>query len=569
MSPPAGTWTSLRGAARLVPHERRQLRSSVALGLGAILAATGLLATSGYLISRAAQRPDILALTAVITAVRGFALARAILRYCERLTSHNLALGVLARLRGEFFAVIAPLGALALGMHRRGELMARFVADVDTLQDLYLRALAPPVVAALMIVAVGLAAVLMLPAAGFVLIGCLLCCALVIPALTGLIAGAAGRRRSPVRAALISEMVESLDGSLELAVAGRGPDRVRRIDVLNRRLARIATRDALAATAATTLGALMTGATVTLLLLVGIPAVQAGTLNPVLLAALVLLAFGAFEGLAPLPAGARTLSGCAESARRLDDLRDLTPVVSDPERPLRLDGQLAPSLALNRIWFRYGEDEPWLLEDLNLYCEPGCRVAITGPSGSGKSTLAQLLVRFCDPLQGAVTLGGQDVRSLTLAEVRANVVLIAQDAFVFATSVRDNLLLARPGASDCDLWSALAGVQLDGWVRALPDQLDTLLGANGELASGGQRQRLTIARALISDARFIVLDEPTAQLDSPSARALIDAVDAAAGTRGLILITHRPEGIDVWDKRFELHDGRLKRGFMLSRPFVD
>ena len=557
MSTSPTVWESLRQAGQLETGEGRRLGLSILLAFGAVAAATGLLATSGYLISRAAQRPNILELTAVITAVRGFGLARATLRYAERLVSHDLALRVLARLRAGFYAVLAPLGGTALGPHRRGELLARFVADVDALQDLYLRALAPPVVAALVILGAGTVAWLLLPAAGLVIAGGLLASAVLVPLLAGSLAAAAGRRQAPARAALTAEIVESLDASVELAVAGRGPERVARLRVLGTRLSSLSRRDALAAAAATTLASVLSGLTILAVLMVGIPAVHGNVMSGVLLAAVVFLALGAFEGVAPLPAAARTLRGCAQSALRLEQLRELEPPVRDPADPRPVPDDPPTALTLDRVSFRYGQDGgPWLLRDVSLELRPGCRVAVAGPSGTGKTTLAQLLVRFIDPVEGRVTLGGIDLRELTQDDVRRTVLLGAQDAHVFTTTIRENLLLARREARDAELWDAMRAVGLGDWLASLPDGLDTMVGEDGDLVSGGQRQRITLARALVSDARYLVLDEPTAHLDASTASAVMRGLSDAAGDRSLLVISHRPEGLDGFE-RHRLSAGRL------------
>ncbi len=548
---------SLAHASRLQAGERRRFALSTALAFGATIAATGLLATSGYLISRAAQRPEILELTAVITAVRAFAVTRAGLRYAERLASHDLALRVLARLRASFYAVLAPLGAGALGQHRRGELLSRFVADVDALQDLYLRALAPPIVALLMIASAALAAWLMLPGAALVIAGGLVAAGVLGPLLAGLLSAQAGRRQAPARAALTAELVEALDGGVELAVAGRGPDRVARLRGLSDRLTSISRRDALAAAVATVIGSALAGLTIVAVLLVGIPAVHGHVLAGVLLAAVVFIAFGAFDALTPLPAAARSLRGCAEAAMRLDELAALPPAVSDPVAPRPLPVADAAELVLGGVRFRYPDSPEWQLDGVDLRLAPGCRVALTGPSGAGKSTLASLLVRFADPTEGSITLGGVDLRELALDDVRRTVVLSAQDAHVFTTTIRENLLLARRSASEPELWEALRTVQLADWVASLPDGLDTLIGEDGDLVSGGQRQRIVLARALIADAAFLVLDEPTAHLDPDTAESLLHAVDHAAGARGVLVISHRPEGLEQFDVR-RLERGRLQ-----------
>ena len=548
----------LARVARLRRGEARSFALAVLLGWAAVIAGVGLLTASGYLISRAAQRPLFVSLMVTVTIVRSFGLARAALRYLERLASHDLALRALARLRTGFYAALAPLGAGALGDRRRGDLLARFVADVDSLQDLYLRALAPPVVASLVILTAGAAAAVILPETGFVLAGCLIVLALLVPLLTAAAAASAGRRQAPARARLAEELLEALEGSVELAVAGRASERAARIDRASRRLIRIGVGDALAGAGASTLQALGSGLTVVAVLIVAIPAVHAGHLSGVLLAALVMLALGALEGLAPLPLAARRLRASIEAARRLDDVSSLRPAVSEPVAPRPLPGAQRLALRAENVSFAFPDGHTALV-GVTLELAAGCRVALTGPSGTGKTTLAELLVRFADPQAGAVTLGGIDLRELALEDLRSSVVLIAQDAHVFTTSVRENLLLARRGATEPELWAALEAVALAEHVRLLPGGLDTLVGEDGNLLSGGQRQRLTVARALVSGARFIILDEPTAQLDRETASRLIARVAAAAGERGLLVITHRPAEVASFDAVYELHDGRLVR----------
>jgi thiol reductant ABC exporter CydC subunit len=555
MSVHDGSWSKLANAATLEHGEHRRLGLSVFLGWATVMAGIGLLATSGFLISRAAQRPEILELTAAITAVRGFGVARAVFRYAERLVSHDLALRVLARLRTGFYSALAPLGVAALGERRRGDLLARFVADVDSLQDFYLRALAPPLVALMVILAAGITAAIMLPLAGAVLIVCLLSTALVVPLLAAGLAASSGRRQAGARARLTEELLEALEGSVELAVAGRAQERVTRIDGASRKLTRLGVRDAVAGAGATTLQTLCVGATVMAVLLVAVPAAHGGRLSVVLIAALVMLALGAFEGLQPLPLAARRLRGCAEAASRLQDLTSLTAPVTDPASPRALSDEPS-TLSVEHVSFAFAGGEN-VLDDVSLTLAPGCRVALTGPSGTGKSTLSELLVRFADPSSGMIKLGGTDIRRLTLDDVRRSVVLVAQDAHVFTTSVRENLLLARRCATEPELWAALRAVRLEEFVRALPLGIDTLVGEDGGQLSGGQRQRLTVARALVADARFIVLDEPTAQLDDETAAALIDSVAQAAGERGLLVITHRHAEVAGFDELYELRDGRL------------
>ncbi len=553
-------YTSLAAAARAGRAERRRLGLAIVLGFGAVVASGGLLVTSGYLISRAAQRPEVLALSVAIVGVRAFALARALLRYGERLASHDAALRLLGRVRANFYRRLAPLvpgdlGDRSGGGRRGGDLLSRFVGDVDALQDLYLRALAPPAVAALTICAASLTAWVILPAAGPVVFVCLLLAATVTPALAALLAAAAGQRQAPARAALTAELVETIEGAAELAVAGRARERIARLRAADGHLGALARRDGIAAGAATALGSAAAGASVVAVLLVAIPAVHGGALAGVLVAALALLVLAAFEGLAPLPLAARRLRACAEAAGRLEELCAREPSVRDPAFPCALPG--AGELAVEGLSARYGAREPWVLEHVCLRLEPGCRVALMGPSGAGKSTLAHLLVRFRDPDAGSVRIGGIDLRELTQDDVRRTVAYAAQDAHLFNTTLRENVLLARREASEEELWAALEAAGAAAWVRTLPDGLDTLVGEDGGALSGGQRQRIALARALLSDARFLVLDEPTAHLDAATAESVMRAIVAGVGERGVLAITHSELGVELFDEVVELRDGIL------------
>ncbi len=552
----SGSYASLVAAARTGRAERRRLGLAIALGFGAVVASGGLLVTSGYLISRAAQRPPVLALSVAIVCVRAFAISRALLRYGERLASHDAALRLLGRVRANFYRRLAPLVPGDLGGGSGGDLLSRFVGDVDALQDLYLRALAPPVVAALTICAASLTAWAILPAAGPVVFVCLLLAATVVPALAALLASASGRRQAPARAALTAELVETIEGAAELAVAGRARERIARLRAADGRLAMLARRDGMAAGAATALGSAAAGGSVVAVLLVAIPAVHSGALAGVLLAAIALLVFAAFEGLAPLPLAARRLRACAEAAGRLEELCAREPSVRDPAHPRALPGE--GELVVEDLSARYAPQEPWVLQHVSLRLAPGRRVALMGPSGAGKSTLAQLLVRFRDPDAGSVRIGGVDLRQLSQDDVRRAVTIAAQDAHLFNTTLRENVLLARREASEEELWEAFEAAGAAAWVSTLPDGLDTLVGEDGGALSGGQRQRVALARALLGDARFLVLDEPTAHLDAATAESVMRAIVTGAGERGVLVITHSALGVELFDEVLELRGGELR-----------
>ena len=531
----------LLAVGRLPRGERRRLALAVALSAGAMGAAIGLLATSGYLISRAAQRPQILELMVAIVAVRALGLARATLRYAERLCSHDLALRQLARLRVRFYERLWPL---VPGQMRRGggELLARFVGDVDTLSDLYLRALTPSFVAAIVIAGASLAAWLMLPAAGVAVLVALTLSALTLPWCSAALAARCDRRQAGARARLLAELVESIDGADELRMCGRGEERIAALAASDAELARLSRRDALAAALASVLGGLLTAAALLAVLVIGLAAVHSGALAGVLLAALAFLVLGAYEAITPLPAAARSLRTCATAARRVQQLAAERPAVSDPGSPRRPSG--VGELRATDLGFRYDPTQPWLFEHLDLRLAAGERVALVGPSGAGKSTLAELLVRFRDPQRGSITLDGVDARELSQEDLRRAVLLCAQDASLFNTTIRENLLLARREASERELERALRAVELDGWVRSLPAGLDTLVGADGGLVSGGQRQRIALARALLADCRFLILDEPTAHLDAALARRVMRNIMSTRTAQGMLIASHDLSAIE-------------------------
>jgi ATP-binding cassette subfamily C protein CydC len=568
---------ALRAIARPAPGERRRLALSVALAAGAAAAAIALLATSGYLISRAAQRPPILLLMVAIVGVRAFGIARATLRYGERLASHDLALRQLARLRVRFYRALRALlpGSLREG-RGSGELLTRFVADVDTLQDLHLRVAIPVLVAVLVVLGAGFAAGLALPAAGLAVLGALALAALVLPAASAALAARSGRRQAPARARLTAQLLESIDGAAELALAGRTGEHLARLRAHDAELARLGRSDALAGAAATLLGGALTGAGVLALLLVAIPAVDSGALASVLLAALVFLLLAAYESVLALPLAARRLRACATAAARLQDVCARRPAAVDPAAPLAPRG--GGELRMESVRFSYGEagcepvpgasgaagDGSWLLDAVDLSVAPGERVALLGASGAGKSTLAELLVRFHDPQVGRVTLDGLDVRELAQEDLRSAVLLCDQDAHLFNTTIRANLLIARPAdalaspaAGESELREVLRAVALDEWVAELPDGLDTLVGQAGGRVSGGQRRRLALARALLSPARLLILDEPTAHLDAALAARVMAGVLSAAGARGVLAITHDRALLDGFERVLVLRGGRV------------
>jgi ATP-binding cassette, subfamily C, bacterial CydC len=534
-----------------------RVRVALAIALGALTVAfgVGLMATAGYLISRAAERPAILSLTAAIVAVRFFGLGRPILRYCERLVSHDLAFRVLTRVRGYAYERIEPLAPAGLESYRRGDLLSRFVADVDSLQNLHLRGVGPPLVAlAAAAISVGTTAAF-LPAAALVLAVGLLAGATLVPAAAAILGRRAAGRQAAARGDLAAELVDVVRAAPELVVYGQEERRLEQVRTADGSLTRLARRDALAGGIGDALGLLVTGATVAGVLALAVGAHAHGDLNRVNIALLTLLALASFEAVQPLPGAARELMATLTAGRRLLDVTDRLPAVVDPTGPAP-PPPVRPPVALEGVRARYAPDEEPALDGLTLRLEPGRRVALVGESGAGKTTVANLLLRFLDPESGRVTLAGRDLREYRQEDVRRAIAVAGQDSYLFSTSIRENVRLARPEATDDELERALRRAQIWEWVDSLPQGWDTLVGEEGREVSGGERQRIAIARALLAESGVLVLDEPTAHLDAETAANLVRDVFDAANGRSVLLITHRPEGMDLVDEVHELPPGR-------------
>ncbi|MFJ8860939.1 thiol reductant ABC exporter subunit CydD [Streptomyces sp. NPDC102451] len=533
-----------------------KLGLALLLGSLAVGSSVGLMAVSGWLISRASEQPPVLYLMVAVTATRAFGLGRAVFRYAERLVSHDAVLRMLADLRVAVYRGLERIAPAGLRATRRGDLLSRLVSDVDALQDYWLRWLLPAATALL----VGTGAVAftgwLLPEAGAVLAAGLLLAGVGVPWLSGVCARRAERRLAPARAALAVRVADLLGGTAELAVAGALPARKEQVRAADGVLTRIASRAAAATALGGGLSALICGLTVVGAAVVALPAVADGRLAGVALAVVVLTPLAAFEAVTGLPLAVQYRRRVERSAERVYEVLDAPVPVGEPTDPAEAPASPFP-LDVRGLSARYEGAERDALHSVDLTLHPGKRVAVVGPSGSGKTTLAQVLLRFLDVREGTYRLGGVEAASLDGDTVRTFVGLCAQDAHVFDSSIRENLRLARTGASDGQLRDALAAARLLDWAQSLPDGLDTLVGEHGARLSGGQRQRLALARALLADFPVLVLDEPAEHLDLATADALTEDLLAATRGRTTVLITHRLAGIEAVDEVLVLDGGRV------------
>jgi ATP-binding cassette, subfamily C, bacterial CydCD len=550
----AQPWGFLLG--RAVPRLPR-LGSAALVSLVCLASGVALLAVSGYLIQDASLRPPILSLDVAAVAVRLFSLLRASGRYLDRLATHDAVLRLLADTRVAVYEGIEPRAPGAYDHDRSGDLMRRIGGDVEALQDVYARSLLPPAVAVLAIAIaaviagfvaapIGITAILVMAAGAIVIV---LAATLTARGAAGELAGLAGT--------LSAEITDTLQGSADLVGAGAVDRQLARVDVITTQIQRAATRLARSRAAANGLVSLAGGATVVAVVIAATAVVSAGALPAIATGILALGAMAITEPFSLLPAavdGART---GLPSARRLVDITTRPIPVSEPVAPRDLPETSV--VVLGGISMRYGADLPAAVDNVSLRLEPGDRIGIEGPSGSGKSSLAAILVRFRDFEAGSFTLGGIDVRELGGDDVRTRIGLVSQDAHIFATSIRENLRLARISATDEELEGAAAGAHLLEWIATLPEGWDTLVGEHGAQISGGQRRRLALARALLAGFPVLVVDEPTEALDDATASAVMRDIADACSDRALLVISHRAADMALMHEVHAMHHGLVTR----------
>ena len=547
---------------RLYTPYWRWMSAGIALGLVTVLANFGLLALAGWFLTAAAAAGlgGIAAQNAFnfftpAAFVRLFATLRVLGRYAARIVDHEATFRQIAGLRVFLFARLVPLAPLGLGGDRGGDVLSRLVTDIDRLSDFYPRLLAPALVAAIAAIVMALVIATVAPIAGLGLFAALLAAGIAVP-LLGLRAGAApGKAIVTQEAALRAEIVDMVQGMADLLTHGAGPPTTTRIAAADAALIGQQRRMRSITALSAALSGFLANAALAMMLMIAVPLLRLGRMSGADMAFLVFGTWAAFEAVAPLGPAFHLLGQIRASARRVFETADRAPPVIEPavspHRPRRLD------LALHDLRLRYTPTGPWVLDGLNLTIREGERLVLIGRSGSGKTTLTHLLLRFVEYQEGSARLGGIELRSIRGDDVRSLFTVISQRTFLFHGTLKDNLLLARPDATEAALWCALEVAQLAAFVRAQPEGLETLVGEGGARLSGGEARRVALARAVLRDTPWLILDEPMEGLD-PLTEALVQtALDAVTRGRTVLTITHRLTAIQDHDQIAVIAAGRI------------
>ncbi|HEX9117278.1 MAG TPA: thiol reductant ABC exporter subunit CydC [Anaerolineae bacterium] len=538
---------------------------SVLLGVATVGSGVALLATSAWVIAQAALQPSIAVLEVAIVGVRFFGIARGLLRYFERLVTHEVTFRLLAAIRIWFYERLEPLAPAVLLEHQSGDLLAAVTSDIETLENFYARVIAPPLVALVAVagmalffsgydgrLALALAIVLVAAGAG-------------LPLVVRRLSRLPGRTLVAARAELAATLVDGIQGLSDVLAFGREHDSLARIGAAGEALAGAQRRMAMLRGLHTGAGSLLTGLATLVVVALAVPLVRAGRLSGVDLAVLALAAAACFEAVLPLAPASQHLDTGLAAAERLFSVVERNPLPSERQADHFLVPAapafpaVPPGVSVQGLRFRYpgAAGAAPALDGLTFDLPAGTALALVGPSGAGKSTLVNLLLRFWDYDEGQILLDGRELRTLPAEEVRRRIGVVAQHTHLFNATVRDNLLLARPDATEDDLEQAARTAEIHDFIANLPDGYATWIGEAGVRLSGGERQRLAIARALLKDAPILLLDEATANLDPLTERAVLAAIRRVMAGRTTLTITHRLIGLEPADEILVLAGGKI------------
>lgn len=528
---------------------------SIFLGVATIGAGIGLLGTSAYLIATAALHPSIAELQVAIVGVRFFGISRAAFRYGERLVSHSVNLRLLSSLRIWYYRQVEQADQRSLSVFRTGDLLDRTLRELETLENFYVRVFSPLIVFLIVTTGVSFFVGRFQPALGWILATGLFVSGIVLPVVSIIVSKGPSRKMAIQNSNLSAQVIETLDGLEELQAFGTSHVLLDRIRDVNKNLAFTHLRTSALGGMNNGLIVLISSLTILLLIWVSITDVQVGLLTGIILTVVVQLALASFEASGNLPTAAQKLTESISAAKKIFEIADLH--AEEPKKNNLQEAEIGAWLTFDKVCFTNEEDAGFSLADLSFDVEIGKKIAVVGPSGAGKSSLIDLILKFTILTSGKILFNGRDIAGLTNESIRANFSVMAQDGYLFNCSLKENLLLAKPGASDGEITGVLAKVGLAEWLLQLPRGLDTWLGDRATAVSGGEFQRIMLARMMFQDRPFLILDEPMTNLDSVIKRDLLNVILSNPTEKGLIWISHDYSFMEEMDEILYLEDGQI------------
>jgi len=524
-------------------------------GFFTIGSSIGLLMTSAWIITKAALHPNVAELQVAIVGVRFFGIARGAFRYAERLISHNITFKLLAKFRVWFYESIEPLAPAGLSKYKKGDLLTRMVSDVESLEHVYIRVIFPPLVAIMVTILMWILFGIFNILFSIIITSALVFAGVVVPIFTTRLNKIIGKRFIEVRAKLKMLSVDLAQGLTELIVYGKDKDFAEEFNALNGEYNRLQRRISFIDGLNEGLIMLLLNATIIGILLVAIPQINLHNLTGVDLAVMIVGAMASFEAVLPIPTMAQHFESSMQAAERIFELTDTEPNIVNSVVPVRnVSGH---TLEFKNVNFTYPGSKYPVLSEVSFELYPEKSIAVVGASGSGKTTLVNLIARFYDVQNGKIRLGGIPISQIDIEVLRKQFAVVLQSGHIFAGTLRDNLLIANQKATDAELIDALKKANIFETFFSNHSGLDTWVGESGHQISGGERQRLEIARAILKDAPILIFDEPTSNLDSENEKLILDTIMEISKNKSLLLITHRLVAMNKFDEIIVMRNGRI------------
>lgn len=558
---------SLGGLMAILRHFTSEVLLSILLGIGAVSAGIGLLGTSAYIIASAALHPSISALQVAIVGVRFFGISRGVLRYFERLVSHSVNLRVVARLRENFYRRVEPGAPGNLAIFKGGDLLQQLMGDLEVLESFYVRVLAPLVIAGVVVIGTSLYIGQYASQLGLIVFIGMGITGFLQPFLSLFLTRIPSHQMASINAQSSAKWLEVIQGLEDIQSCNAQRGFYNRLEDGIDSTASVENRLVMIGSLNNSLSLLWMNLTILAVLWIVIPKVSNNELSGVSLAVILLVVMAAFEAVNPLPAAAQKLNASIIAAKRVFSLGSNVRV-RQTEKGIN-NKKSVQQLIAERLALTFENDSQPVLEDISFDLVKGKKIALVGASGSGKTSLLNIMLAMLSSQSGRIICDGLDLKLLDEDSIRNLFTVLPQNIYIFNENLRENLLVAKPEASDNQLVDALGKAGLIEWFQSLPQGLNTWVGERGTKMSGGEKQRLAAARVFLQDRPFMLLDEPTANLDSLTANLLMESLLEYSKSRGLILVTHDTTWLSCMDEILLLERGRIIERGTLSQLLTD